>query len=96
MWPFHYYHTYIPLVPTSLADCLEAPTPYLMGVRRSMLGDVMRHLRGCVLVDLDSGETRDMSFVDERHTPFALPPDAHTLMLAWLAALVPLPPMLSD
>ena len=30
LYPFRYYHTYIPLLPESLLDCLDAPTPYLM------------------------------------------------------------------
>ncbi|KAG2429797.1 hypothetical protein HXX76_010581 [Chlamydomonas incerta] len=32
LWPFRYQHVYVPLVPVSLLDLLEAPTPFLMGV----------------------------------------------------------------
>ncbi|KAG2437036.1 hypothetical protein HYH02_011299 [Chlamydomonas schloesseri] len=32
LWPFRYQHVYVPLVPVSLLDLLEAPTPFLMGI----------------------------------------------------------------
>ncbi|GLI67075.1 hypothetical protein VaNZ11_011272, partial [Volvox africanus] len=32
LWPFRYKHVYVPLVPASLLDLLEAPTPFLMGL----------------------------------------------------------------
>ncbi|EFJ47225.1 hypothetical protein VOLCADRAFT_92265 [Volvox carteri f. nagariensis] len=32
LWPIRYRHVYVPLVPASLVDLLDAPTPFIMGL----------------------------------------------------------------
>lgn len=32
LWPLRYCHVYVPVVPAGLADLLDAPTPFLMGL----------------------------------------------------------------
>lgn len=54
--PFRYHHTYIPLLPRELISCIEAPTPYLMGVNINYL--IKRSsvdMTGVVHADLDNG-----------------------------------------
>eukprot|EP00879_Flechtneria_rotunda_P012714 GHRR01013277.1.p1 GENE.GHRR01013277.1~~GHRR01013277.1.p1 ORF type:complete len:1835 (+),score=708.37 GHRR01013277.1:594-6098(+) len=54
LYPFKYQHVYIPVVPSHLADYLEAPTPFLMGLdsRQPVDPQVQEAL---VVVDLDNG-----------------------------------------
>lgn len=40
MFPFKYAHVYIPLLPAVLAEVLNTPTPFLMGVHSSLEEEV--------------------------------------------------------
>lgn len=40
MFPFKYAHVYIPLLPAALAEVLNTPTPFLMGVHSSLEEEV--------------------------------------------------------
>jgi len=35
IWPLQWHYVYIPLLPSSLTDYLDAPTPFIMGVHTS-------------------------------------------------------------
>lgn len=56
MYPFSWPHVYVPILPPSLENFLDAPVPYMMGlVRRTH--DIELSKRGSVaIVDIDSGE----------------------------------------
>lgn len=58
LWPFKFQHVYIPIMPYSLVDYLEAPTPYLMGIHSSVELD-SRVLEGVLIVDLDRDEVKN-------------------------------------
>eukprot|EP00775_Hariotina_reticulata_P004478 gene4478-4732_t len=51
--PFKYQHVYIPVIPQGLADYLEAPTPFLMGIQSSQYVEP-RVLETLVVADLDA------------------------------------------
>lgn len=52
MYPFEWPYTYIPILPTSLSDVLQAPLPLLIGMHRSFIDEI--HVgQDLVLVDLD-------------------------------------------
>lgn len=41
LYPFTWQHTFISIVPSVLIDVVMAPTPYLLGVQRNKLDDVI-------------------------------------------------------
>jgi hypothetical protein len=96
LYPLQYLHTFIALVPRSLRDCLQAPTPYLMGVQRSVLDDAGDLLAGCVIVDLDTGETRDLNAAPSGQPLFQFPAATQRQILIWLADTLALPSALAD
>jgi DENN (AEX-3) domain len=55
--PLRFHHTYIPVLPFALAECVEAPTPYLMGLHSDVPVD-RGALEDVVVVDLDVNEVR--------------------------------------
>jgi len=57
--PFPYIHTYIPLLPYSIMECIEAPTPYMMGANVTHLREATEvDMNGVVYVDLDHNNLR--------------------------------------
>ena len=55
--PLRWQHVYIPVLPGPLADYVEAPTPYLMGIAAGALPDPAA-LDGVTVVDLDRNQVR--------------------------------------
>lgn len=58
--PFIWQHILIPVLPGKLLDYATAPIPFIIGIRRYLLADLLakRSLDGIVIVDVDSGEVR--------------------------------------
>ncbi|NP_001007347.1 DENN/MADD domain containing 2Db [Danio rerio] len=54
LYPFVWQHTFISIVPSVLIDVCEAPTPYLLGVQKSMMGLITDH-SDVMIVDLSTG-----------------------------------------
>lgn len=55
MYPFKYSHVYIPLLPTSLTEVLNIPTPFLIGCHSKLKGEFEDALIETIIVDLDCG-----------------------------------------
>ncbi|ESO95421.1 hypothetical protein LOTGIDRAFT_116963, partial [Lottia gigantea] len=54
LYPFHWQHIYIPILPSSMLDVCCAPTPYLIGILTSHLNTVLDlPLEEVMIVDLD-------------------------------------------
>ena len=58
MYPFQWEHVYIPLLPLTLLDYLQAPVPFLMGIHTSSLttktgADIFA---SCIVVHLDKNQ----------------------------------------
>lgn len=56
LFPFHWQGMYLPVMPYSMLDILDAPVPYLVGLHSRYLKDVPSNKRpnGVVFVDLDN------------------------------------------
>uniref|UniRef100_A0A674DQW3 DENN/MADD domain containing 2Db n=1 Tax=Salmo trutta TaxID=8032 RepID=A0A674DQW3_SALTR len=54
LYPFTWQHTFISIVPSVLIDVVMAPTPYLLGVQRNKLDDVIDQ-SDMLIVDLTEG-----------------------------------------
>ncbi|CAI4228314.1 unnamed protein product [Auanema sp. JU1783] len=54
LYPLEYAHTLVSILPESLIDYLESPTPFLMGILTSSLPKIPSV--ECALIDLDQGE----------------------------------------
>jgi DENN (AEX-3) domain len=85
LFPLHWQGMYLPILPYSMLEILDAPVPYLVGIHSRFLHDVPveRRPRGVVVVDLDRDEVH-LGYSDEveagpRHIP-ALP-DRHAMKL---------------
>ena len=52
--------TYVPILPPSLLDAVEAPTPFLMGCNRAafLAGEQRLEMEAVLIADLDSGQLR--------------------------------------
>ncbi|XP_064634624.1 myotubularin-related protein 13-like isoform X5 [Lineus longissimus] len=60
MYPLRYSYVYIPILPSSLVEVLNTPTPFLAGVHSSLreeVFDLVGHL-DVIIVDLDGGSIR--------------------------------------
>eukprot|EP00698_Gefionella_okellyi_P013408 TRINITY_DN366_c0_g1_i1.p1 TRINITY_DN366_c0_g1~~TRINITY_DN366_c0_g1_i1.p1 ORF type:complete len:1308 (-),score=337.69 TRINITY_DN366_c0_g1_i1:1274-4711(-) len=56
MFPFSWPHVYVPIVPCDLLEFVAAPTPFIMGIHRSMLGMLPEAIAPTVIVcDIDEG-----------------------------------------
>uniref|UniRef100_A0A8C6WYP3 DENN/MADD domain containing 2Da n=1 Tax=Neogobius melanostomus TaxID=47308 RepID=A0A8C6WYP3_9GOBI len=55
LYPFTWQHTFISIVPQILIDVVMAPTPYLLGVKKSQVDDIM-----------DTTDVRDTHIGDEK------------------------------
>lgn len=68
IWPLRWMHVYIPVLPYSLVDYIEAPTPFLIGLHSSV--SLIGHfLDGLIIFDLDTG------IVHHSETLFPPPPE---------------------
>ncbi|XP_048241880.1 myotubularin-related protein 13-like isoform X3 [Haliotis rufescens] len=57
MYPLKYSYVYIPILPASLLEVLNTPTPFIAGVHASLRNDVV-DLLDVIIVDLDGGSVR--------------------------------------
>eukprot|EP00762_Andalucia_godoyi_P008705 ANDGO_00468.mRNA.1 hypothetical protein H696_03843 len=64
--PFSWPHVYIPMLPSTLADILDAPVPYCLGIRRSDWVDFGRNTlpKDAFVLDLCSGVLLEPLAVD--------------------------------
>jgi hypothetical protein len=53
--PFVWQGTFIPIVPNSLKECLQAPVPFIMGVD-SVESHILEDLQEAVVLDIDKNE----------------------------------------
>ena len=59
IYPFSYPHTFIPVLPAALVECIEAPTPFIMGINSLHLSQLSHvDLSGIIFVDLDNCHVR--------------------------------------
>uniref|UniRef100_A0A673I6K2 DENN domain-containing protein 2D-like n=1 Tax=Sinocyclocheilus rhinocerous TaxID=307959 RepID=A0A673I6K2_9TELE len=66
--PFVWQHTFISIVPTVLIDVCAAPTPYLLGVQKSML-DLLTDHSDLMIVDLSPGaETKFITRIGDEES----------------------------
>ena len=58
LFPFHWQGMYLPVLPYSMFEMLDAPVPYLVGLHSRYLTDIPQERRpeGVVFVDLDKDE----------------------------------------
>ncbi|KAK1152742.1 DENN domain-containing protein 2D-like isoform X1 [Acipenser oxyrinchus oxyrinchus] len=82
--PFIWQHTFISIVPKILIDVVMAPTPYLLGVQKQLLEEVMDN-SDVLIVDLSEGSntTFIQKLGDEKSI---LPPKLQTEILQVLSA----------
>ncbi|XP_052395062.1 DENN domain-containing protein 2D-like [Carassius gibelio] len=82
--PFVWQHTYISIVPTVLIDVCAAPTPYLLGVQKSLL-DLLTDRSDLMIVDLTPGaETKFITRIGDEE--FLLPAKLKEELLSRLSA----------
>lgn len=55
MYPFKYSHVFIPLLPASLTEVLNIPTPFLIGCHSNLKNEFEDTLIETIIVDLDCG-----------------------------------------
>eukprot|EP01113_Clastostelium_recurvatum_P001536 TRINITY_DN10624_c0_g2_i2.p1 TRINITY_DN10624_c0_g2~~TRINITY_DN10624_c0_g2_i2.p1 ORF type:complete len:418 (-),score=93.87 TRINITY_DN10624_c0_g2_i2:893-2146(-) len=58
LYPFFWHHVFIPILPLSLADFLQAPTPFIVGMHAACYKSLHFHadaIAEVVTVDLDNG-----------------------------------------
>ncbi|PRP74272.1 putative SET-binding factor [Planoprotostelium fungivorum] len=58
IYPFLWHHVYVPVLPPSLVDYIQAPTPFIMGIHRELLPNSMELMSEVDVVDLDLGKIR--------------------------------------
>lgn len=100
LFPFHWEGMYLPLMPLSMLDILDAPVPYIVGLDAAYLKRTPPALRphGVVFVDLDRDEVHlgfDDEDVKKPRSPPCLPERQAQKLKAKLddfAACVYLPP----
>lgn len=57
IYPFHWHHVFISLLPLKLINYLAAPVPYIIGIKKSVLAEVRRDIcKDVLVVDLDAAE----------------------------------------
>jgi hypothetical protein len=74
LFPFHWQGMYLPVMPYSMLEMLEAPVPYLVGLHSRYLREMPRERwpQGVVFVDLDS-DCVHLGFDDDSPTPRITP-----------------------
>jgi hypothetical protein len=50
IWPFQWPYVYIPLLPCSLVDYIDAPTPFIMGVHSSLALSIPRNSNEVIII----------------------------------------------
>jgi DENN (AEX-3) domain len=85
LFPLHWQGMYLPILPYSMLEILDAPVPYLVGLHSRFLHDVPaeKRPRGVVIVDLDRDEVH-LGFNDAMDSgPRRIPslPDRHAMKL---------------
>ncbi|DBA01320.1 TPA: hypothetical protein N0F65_001825, partial [Lagenidium giganteum] len=69
--PFSWQGAYIPVLPSSLLDVIDAPVPFLVGLHSDSLREAQNRSSGVVFVDLD--HNRVIPPVDESGKPIGIP-----------------------
>lgn len=74
IFPFKFQHVYIPVMPTALADYLQAPVPYLIGMPTNEISEVVGTLdvELVTVVDLDHNSVRVGTTIDLPDLPLHL------------------------
>ncbi|GKZ00040.1 hypothetical protein MPSEU_000957400 [Mayamaea pseudoterrestris] len=74
LFPFHWEGMYLPIMPYSMLDILDAPVPYIVGLHSRYLSEVKpeHRPRGVVFVDLDS-DVVHLGFEDSENRPRDIP-----------------------
>uniref|UniRef100_A0A8C4RPN6 DENN/MADD domain containing 2Db n=1 Tax=Erpetoichthys calabaricus TaxID=27687 RepID=A0A8C4RPN6_ERPCA len=62
LYPFIWQHTLIPIVPEIMIDVAMAPTPYLLGVQKQLMGDVLGQ-EEVLIVDLSNEPSK--AFIEQ-------------------------------
>ena len=56
LYPFLWQHTYLPVVPSALVDCVESPMPFILGMSSGLFESIPRtRLEDVYVVDIDAG-----------------------------------------
>ena len=56
LYPFRWLHTYIPLLPKEILECIQAPLPFIIGMHSENMSLISEQdLREVVLVDVNTG-----------------------------------------
>eukprot|EP01117_Protostelium_nocturnum_P011116 TRINITY_DN4038_c0_g1_i3.p1 TRINITY_DN4038_c0_g1~~TRINITY_DN4038_c0_g1_i3.p1 ORF type:complete len:1676 (+),score=537.61 TRINITY_DN4038_c0_g1_i3:314-5029(+) len=58
LYPFVWFHVYVPVLPPTLVDYIQAPTPFIMGLHRNLLPNSTELISEVDIVDLDAGIIR--------------------------------------
>ena len=74
MFPFRWQGLYIPIIPYAMLDILDSPVPFLLGLHRRYLEEVLpsRRPRGVVYVDLDTDSVH-LGYDEETNSPRLTP-----------------------
>lgn len=84
LFPFHWQGMYLPILPYSMLEILDAPVPYLVGLHSRYLREVPVESRpqGVVFVDLDCDEVH-LGYCDDSDQNRKIPslPERHALKL---------------
>jgi len=84
LFPFHWEGMYLPVMPYSMLDILDAPVPYLVGLHSRYLKEIppSRRPHGVVFVDLDR-DVVHLGYDDDDSSPRTIPhlPDRHATKL---------------
>lgn len=83
LYPLTWSGIYIPVLPTRLIQAIEAPCPYIIGIRRQTEPIVLPDGDDCVMVDLDQG------FMDGTVPPPPLPRQQRRKLAALLGVAAP-------
>lgn len=78
LYPMHWQHLFIPVLPAHLLDYISAPMPYLIGVHTSLMERIMGNkmeLGDAVIVDADKNEV-----ITEHEDLEALPEDVSSYL----------------
>ncbi|KAG0212187.1 hypothetical protein BGX28_006733 [Mortierella sp. GBA30] len=82
LFPLYWQGVYIPVLPSSLMTCLQAPVPYIIGVQRRCCDAEFPPEEACV-VDLDSGT------LNVQMAPVPLPPRQRRKLIQSLEQYAP-------
>ena len=69
LFPFRFQHVYIPVMPTALAEYLQAPVPYLIGMPTHEIDQHPVNTEQVTVVDLDHNTVQVGSAIDLPELP---------------------------